>query len=149
MRDISTVNSKFVINIGTAVYTIDHFTPESDMWSVDDIETGVLELTPDGKPVKHSKQAIYNAHLTLNGASDVAEVLRQLAGLQVRSGDRKAICPEISVVIENNGNVETYTEGVVMGGGAGYIYGNEKLADQTFNLQFTNRNYAGGVGLSI
>ena len=149
MKDISTVNSKFILNIGAAVYTIDHFSPESDMWTVDDIESGALELTPDGKPVKHSKQAFYNAHLTLSGASEAAEVLRQLAALQVRQGNRLAVCPEISVIIENNGNIEKFSQGVLQGGGAGYSYGNEKLGDQTFNFQFANRDFIGGIGITL
>lgn len=149
VSDISVVNSSFMISVGSAVYKIDHFSPESDMWVVDDIETGHIERTPDGKILGHTSQAVINASLTISGASEIGEVLRQLLVAQIRDGNNLAVTTDISVVIENNGNIETYSNGRLSSGGAGFNYGNEKLGDQTFTFQFGNRSFQGSLGLMI
>ena len=135
-QNISVVNSKFVMKIGAMSYVVDNFSPEGDMWVVDDIETGEIQRTPDGKIVKFTKQAVINAHITLNGASDLAMVLGQLAQRQIRQGNRNAIIPDIVVIIENDGIIRTYSDGILQSGAVDTTFGNEKLSDRTFNFQF-------------
>lgn len=148
-QNISVVNSKFVFKVGAMAYVVDNFSPESDMWAVDDVETGEIQRTPDGKIVKFTKQAVINAHITLNGASDLAMVLGQLALRQIRMGNKKAVLPELTVIIENDGIVRTYSEGILQSGAPDTTFGNEKLGDRTFNLQFGNVAIMGVMPLVV
>lgn len=148
-QNISVVNSKFVMKVGAMAYVVDNFSPESDMWAVDDIETGEIQRTPDGKIVKFTKQAVINAHITLNGASDLAMVLGQLAQRQIRQGNRLAVIPDITVIIENDGVVRTYSEGILQSGAPDTTFGNEKLADRTFNFQFGSVSVMGVMPLVV
>lgn len=148
-QNISVVNSKFVMKVGAMAYVVDNFSPESDMWAVDDIETGEIQRTPDGKIVKFTKQAVINAHITLNGASDLAMVLGQLAQRQIRQGNRMAVLPDITVIIENDGVIRTYSEGILQSGAPDTTFGNEKLADRTFNFQFGSVSVMGVMPLVV
>lgn len=148
-QNISVVNSKFVMKVGAMAYVVDNFSPESDMWAVDDIETGEIQRTPDGKIVKFTKQAVINAHITLNGASDLAMVLGQLAQRQIRQGNRLAVLPDITVIIENDGVIRTYSEGILQSGAPDTTFGNEKLADRTFNFQFGSVSVMGVMPLVV
>jgi hypothetical protein len=148
-QNISVVNSKFVMKVGAMAYVVDNFSPESDMWAVDDIETGEIQRTPDGKIVKFTKQAVINAHITLNGASDLAMVLGQLAQRQIRQGNRLAVIPDITVIIENDGVIRTYSEGILQSGAPDTTFGNEKLADRTFNFQFGSVSVMGVMPLVV
>ena len=147
MRDISTINSKFIIKIGNVPHIVEHFSPESDMWAVDDINTAEVLMTPDGQAIAHTRQAVISASLTLSGASVVAEKLRQVLNNQKRIGDKLAEVADIAVIIESSGGVETYLDGRCVNGPSGFTYGNEKLQDQTFQFQFKDRKFAGNGDL--
>ena len=87
VKDLSVVNCDFTMKIGNMVYTIDNFSPESDMWVVDSQEIGDLQITPDGQGVKYTRQSPTIAHLTLNAGSALAEALFEVARLSQRKGE--------------------------------------------------------------
>lgn len=143
-KDLSVVNSDFAMKIGNMVYAIDHFSPESDMWVVDNAELGDMQMTPDGQVVKFSKQSVVTAHLTLNGGSHLAQVLFEVARQSTRQGDRKAKIYDISVTtIDHDGSVKVFTDGILTNAPQNISYGVDKKKDITFDFKFAMSD---GVG---
>lgn len=136
IQNISVVNSKMYLKVGNAVCEVDNFSPESNMWEVDDIETGDMQRTPDGRIVAYTKQAIFSASLTLNGASEAAKLLAAASQKQIRIGNKKAQLPAVQVIIENDGVIRTYSDGILNSGKPDLSMSNEKLQDRTFKMKF-------------
>ena len=136
MQNISVVNSVMYLSVGKAVVEVDNFSPDSNMWEVDDIETANIQRTPDGRIIAWTKQAIYGATLTLNAASNAAKLLASASQAQIRDGNNKAKLPEIKVIFENDGVIKTYAKGVINTGKPDISFGNEKQQDRSFKLQF-------------
>lgn len=137
MKDISVNNAKFVITIGIVPIVIDNFSTESDMWSVAEVESAELEVTPDGKAVRYAKNFPIVATLTLSGASDAGKVIRDTIKAHSRNGNINSVIVPVSVVItEANGSVTTYADGAVTSGLPAKSFGNQKLLDQTFTFKF-------------
>ena len=136
MQNISVVNASMYLSVGKAVVEVDNFSPDANMWEVDDIEVGDLQRTPDGRILAWTKQAIYSATLTLNAASQAAKLLAVASQQQIRDGSKKAKLPEIKVIIENDGIVKTYAKGVITSGKPDISFGSEKQEDRSFKLKF-------------
>lgn len=139
MGNLSVNNAKMIITIGVIPIVIDNFTPDSDMWSVNTIETGDAEVTPDGKMNEWNKNALIECTLTLTGASNAGEVLINQLTQQTRIGSKPAISLPVQVVIQNDNYIETFANGKLVSGSGGNTYGNEKLANLTFTFKFLNR----------
>lgn len=144
VTDLSVVNSDFTMKIGDRVFTIDNFSPESDMWVVDSQEIGDLLVTPDGQGVKNTKQSPTIAHLTLNAGSALAEVLFEVARLSQRKGERKPKMFDISVyAMSLNGNIEAFTGGTMTNSPMNHSYGVDKKKDVTFDFKFLDTDSTG------
>lgn len=144
VKDLSVVNYDFTMKIGSGVFTIDNFSPESDMWVVDSQEIGDLQMTPDGQGVKFSKQSVVVAHLTLNAGSALAEALFEVARLANRDGDRKSKMFDISVTAMSlNGNIEVFTDGIMTNSPTNHSYGVDKKKDVTFDFKFLKTDSTG------
>ena len=136
-KDLSVVNYDFTMTIGAMPYTIDNFSPESDMWVVDSAELGDLQITPDGQGVKYTKQSVVVAHLTLNAGSHLAQALFEVARQSKRLGNRKAKMFDISVTAMSiNGNIEVFTDGIMTNSPENFSYGIDKKKDVTFDFKF-------------
>lgn len=141
VSNISTNNAVFTLTIGTIPIIVDNFSPESDMWSVADVDCGQMDITPDGKSVKFAKNFLVRATLTLNGASTTAELIRTAINAQTRNGNIDSTLLPISVIIVNDGHTESFLDGTIESGPSAKSYGNQKLLDQSWNFAFSKRIY--------
>lgn len=139
MANLSVNNVKMIITIGVIPIDVDNFTPDSDMWVVDSIETGGAEVTPDGRMNEWNKNSLIQCSLTLTGGSNAAEILINQLQQQVRVGSKPAVSLPVQVVIQNGNSIETFANGKLLSGNGGLTYGNEKLGNITFNFSFLNR----------
>lgn len=139
MANLSVNNVKMIITIGIIPIEVDNFTPDSDMWVVDSIETGGAEVTPDGRMNEWNKNSLISCSLTLTGGSNTAEILINQLQQQVRVGNKPAVSLPVQVVIQNGNSIETFANGKLLSGNGGLTYGNEKLGNVTFNFTFLNR----------
>ena len=139
MGNLSVNNTKMIITIGVIPIEVDNFTPDSDMWQVNTIETGDAEVTPDGKMNEWNKNSLIECTLTLTGASNAGEILINQLTQQTRIGLKPSVSLPIQVVIQNNNYIETFANGKLVSGAAGNTYSNEKLANLTFTFKFLNR----------
>lgn len=139
MGNLSVNNAKMIITIGVIPIEVDNFTPDSDIWQVNTVETGGAEVTPDGKMNEWNKNSLIECTLTLTGNSNAGEILLNQVQQQTRVGVKPAISLPIQVVIQNNNYIETFDNGKLMSGSGGLTYGNEKLSNLTFVFAFLNR----------
>lgn len=139
MANLSVNNTKMIITIGVIPIEVDNFTPDSDMWQTNTIETGGAEVTPDGKMNTWTKNALIECTLTLTGASNAGEILINQLEQQKRIGSKPAVSLPVQVVIQNNNYVETFANGHLINGTGGHTYGNEKLGNYTFTFSFLTR----------
>lgn len=145
--NVSTNNLKITLTLAPLPpIEVDNYSPDSDIFQVSDVETGALELTPDGKSIYYTKQSPVNTSLTLNGASKAGKLLKECLNQQNRRGGVPPISFNANIIIENlaTGEVESFLDGRLISGPGGNSYGNTKLSDQTFNFSFTTRKSVGG-----
>lgn len=137
MANLSTNNSRITVKFeGLNAIVIDNFDPDSDMWTPADRQTADGELTPDGVFNSWGINAVIEATLTVSGGSDAARQLRAVSDAHTRRGDTQSVVNGVQVIIENNGDTETYTDGIMTSSKAGNHLGNQKLQNQTFNFKF-------------
>lgn len=127
-------------------FELDNFSPDTDMIVPEDLETGAIEMTPDGKAIRYTKNASIPVSITLNAASKAAIILRECILQQRRNGVIPPISFNATLVIEDlvNNITEIYTDGVLIGGPTGYGYGDQKKHNQTFKFEFPTRKSIGG-----
>lgn len=139
MSNLSVNNAKMTITIGIIPIEVDNFTTDSDIWQVNEVETGGAEVTPDGRMNEWNKNSLIECTLNLSGGSNAGEILLNQLQQQTRIGLKPAISLPVQVVIQNNNYIETFANGKLISGSGGFTYGNEKLANLTFTFTFLNR----------
>lgn len=128
MAVLSTNNATLTILVANALpIKVENFDPNSDMWSVDDLQTADGEVTPDGQFNHWAINGAIQCTLNLSGGSKTSKKLEFLLNNQQRVGQSLSYIPEVSVVVTLNGETETYVGGILKQGKAGRSLGYPKI----------------------
>lgn len=117
-------------------YRIEDFAPDSDMLTVDEVETAAMACTPDGKPLIWSKLAQVNVTIKLAPVSTIAQVLMTALVMQTRTANIKPIMGIYSIVTWRPGVKVLFTEGGLISGTPVETIGSERVADCSFKFTF-------------
>lgn len=140
MANLSTNNASLTILVeNIAPIAVENFDPNSDMWSVDDIETAGGEVTPDGQFNHWGINNPITATLNLSGASSTAEKLEWIINNQQRTGQSLSYVPNVSVVVNLDGKLETYEGGILTKGKPGRSLGYPKINPSSWTFMFPRK----------
>lgn len=140
MAVLSTNNASLTILAANVLpIEVENFDPNSDMWSVDDLQTADGEVTPDGQFNHWSINNGIVCTLNLSGGSTTAKKLQTILNNQQRSGQALSYVPEVTVIVNLNDEIETYMGGVLRKGKPGRSLGSQKLNVTTWEFFFPRK----------
>lgn len=140
MANLSTNNASLTILLANvAPIQVENFDPNSDMWSVDDLQTADGEVTPDGQFNHWGMNGLIVATLNLSGGSTTAKMLENVINNQQRIGSSLSYVPQVSVVVNLDGRIETYQGGIMRKGKPGRSLGYPKLNPSAWEFVFPRK----------
>ncbi len=137
MANLSTNNARLTVKFdGLNAIVVENFDPDSDIWTVTEVQTADGEKTPDGFFNYWGMNAVIEGTLTVSGGSDTASKLRAVLLAQMRNGNVNSDLKSVSVIVENGDTTTTYSQGIMTTGKGGPHLGAQKLQNQPFNFKF-------------
>lgn len=130
-NDLSTLNAVLIVKIGSIVIPVDNYDPDSDIFNVNDRETGDGEVTPDGYFNAWAIRSAIETSFNVTGASNAGKVIQGLLNAQAKGSLQNA-----TIVVKNGDNVNTYGPGVLRSSKPAQHLGNKKVMPITFNFKF-------------
>lgn len=117
-------------------YPIEDFAPESDMITVEEIETGAMACTPDGRALKWTKIAPISVSLKLSPVSVAGNFLMQQLTLQTRIAGIQPVMATFNLLTWRPKVKVTYLDGTLISGTPVETIGADRVADTSFKLNF-------------
>lgn len=117
---------------------VEDFADSSDVWSGNAYETADAVMTPDGQFYKFGKNALVERTLTLAPLSPLRQFLDIALVAQVRQGPVVAEPFSATVIVthQHNGQVDTYTDGILASGEVGVKVEQDRLGNAAYTFKF-------------
>lgn len=117
---------------------VEHFADGSDVWTGNAVETADMVKTPDGYTYVYTKNAVTERTLTLAPNSPIAKILDLALGTQQ---SYIGVAPEpykVTVIVthKHTGQVDTYTDGILVSGENGMKVQQDRLGNKQYNFKF-------------